>query len=303
MKKTSETIVFFGSGPVAAGSLDFLSGHFSIEAVITKSVPAHHKESAPVETLAEQKGLPLFFANTKVELDELIQKQSFSSRLGIIVDFGVIVSQQTIDAFELGILNSHFSLLPEWRGADPITFAVLSGQKKTGVSLMLIEPTLDTGKLLAQRSLTINNGETTPSLTRRFIEFSNQLLLEYVPQYLANSLTPRSQPHPDRATYSRKLTKQDGLIDWEKSADQIEREIRAFLGWPGSYSELAGKKVTVTKAHVVNEAGTPGTTTVKDKQLIVYCGEKALVIDTLKPDGKRDMNAQDFIAGHKHLLG
>src|SRR5438045_3687175 len=144
MKKTSKTIAFFGSGPVAADSLIFLAEYFEIEVVVTKPVPAHHKVKAPVEEVARAKNLKLLFANNRSGLDKLIQEKPFKSELGIIVDFGVIVSQKVIDAFKLGIINSHFSLLPRWRGADPITFAILEGDAKTGVSLMLIDEQLDT---------------------------------------------------------------------------------------------------------------------------------------------------------------
>ncbi len=298
----SKTVVFFGSGPVAAKSLDFISDHFPVEAVITKAKAPHHKEPAPVEELAKQKGLNLLFANTKAELDTLIADSRFSSPLGIIVDYGVIVSQQTIDAFELGIVNSHFSLLPQWRGADPITFSLLSGQAKTGVSIMLIEPSLDTGKLLTQKSLAIKDDVTISSLTNELIELSNQLLQDYLPRYMDGELKPHAQPHPDRATYSRKLTKQDGEIDWHKSAAELEREVRAFLGWPGSYTELAGKKVTITKARVIDEPGEAGKTFVKDKSLGVYCGEQALIIESLKPEGKNEMSGWSFVAGHKDKL-
>lgn len=309
-KTSGKSLVFLGSGPVAAASLDALSDHFEIEAVITKTVPAHHKAPAPVETLATAKNLPILFANTKDELDTLVAKQNFKSRLGVIVDYGVIVSQQTIDRFELGIINSHFSLLPEWRGADPITFSVLSGQAKTGVSLMLIEPTLDTGKLLVQKSLPIGPDATTPELTDQLVALSNTLLLEYLPAYLAGNVKLRTQSHPDRATYSRKLTKEDGRIDWSKPANIIEREIRAFTGWPGSFTELAGKKVIITKAHAVpsnNPDLKPGDTEVithgkKVIALTVQCGSGYLCIEQLKPEGKKEMTSQSFVAGHKHLL-
>lgn len=300
MTKTSKTIVFFGSGPVAAKSLDFLSKHFSIETVITKAVPEHHNEVAPVEELAKQKNLPISYANTKSELDELIVNASFESRVGIIVDYGVIVSQRTIDAFPLGIVNSHFSLLPEWRGADPITFSILSGQKKTGVSLMLIEPALDTGKLITTKSLTIAEDETTPTLTNRLIELSNELLAEYLPQYIDGKVKPRAQPHPDRATYSRKLTKQDSIIDWKKSADEIEREIRAFIEWPKSRATIHNTEVIITKAHVEHDSGAPGEVKVSSdrKTLFVGCGKDSLAIDLLKPAGKKEMNAVSFINGY-----
>lgn len=310
MKKTSETIVFFGSGPVAAKSLDALSDAFDIEAVITKSVPAHHKELAPVEELARKKKLNILFANTKTDLNELIDTQNLSSRFGVVVDYGVIISEHVIKSFELGILNSHFSLLPEWRGADPITFSVLSGQSKTGVSLMLIDPTLDTGKILVQKSLPIGASTTTPSLTQELIDLSNKLLVEYIPKYLDGSVKPRSQPHPERATYSRKLTKEDGRIDWNKPAEQIEREIRAFQGWPGSYTTLAGKEVTITSAHAV-PANTPGakpgdieviTEGKTFVALVVHCAKGYLCIDSLKPAGKKEMSSSAFVAGHRDKL-
>ncbi len=299
MTKISKTIVFFGSGPVAAKSLDFLCSHFTVEAVITKATPLHHKGEAPTEELAKAKKLPLLFANTKDELDTLIVEQFFQSSVGLIVDYGVIVSQQTISSFPLGIINSHFSLLPQWRGADPITFAILSGQPKTGVSLMLIEPELDTGKLLAQKSLPISPNDTTPSLTTKLIDLSNKLLLECLPKYLKSQTTLRNQPHPNRATYSRKLTKDDGLIDWTKPAMHIEREIRAFLDWPKSRTSIAGKEVIITRAHIVEAAGTPGTVDTTKKQLIIYCGQQALQIDQLKPAGKAEMSGPSFLHGYR----
>src|SRR5687768_10593623 len=132
MNKKSEPIVFFGSGPVAAESLRLLAQDFTIEAVITKPRAAHHKGDVPVLTLAESLGLPTETAYDKKSLDKLFETKAFKSRLGVLVDFGIIVSQAVIDYFPFGIVNSHFSLLPEWRGADPITFSILSGQKETG---------------------------------------------------------------------------------------------------------------------------------------------------------------------------
>ncbi len=124
------------------------------------------------------------------------------------------MSQRVIDAFPLGIINSHFSLLPHLRGADPITWSIANGDEKTGVSLMLVDTGLDTGKLITSRSLALDGTETTPSLTDKLITLSDELLQEYIPRYLAGDVSPRAQPHPDRATYARKLTKDDGRIDW-----------------------------------------------------------------------------------------
>lgn len=298
---TDTSIVFMGSGPVAAASLAFLCEHFAVESVITKSKPPHHSATAPVEDIARSRKLPIQFANSKQELDDLLTTKVFQSALAVVVDYGVIVSKMAIESFPLGIVNSHFSLLPQWRGADPITFAILSGQPKTGVSLMCIEPTLDTGKIIVQRQLSIKPTDTTPVLTERLIELSNQLLLEYLPKYASGLIKPRQQSHPDRATYSRKLTKQDGIIDWQKPAEQLEREIRAFNGWPSSRTVLLNKDVIITQAHVVPSTHSkPGDIEViKDLGiLLVSCGSGSLCIDRLKPAGKRDMSTKEFIAGY-----
>jgi methionyl-tRNA formyltransferase len=307
MKKTSKTIVFFGSGPVAAASLAALADHFEIEAVITKPVPPHHREPAPVETLATKRGLAIYFASSKSALDTLIDNQAFSSQLGVIVDFGVIVSQATIDSFELGIINAHFSLLPRWRGADPISFAILGGDEKTGVSLMLIEPSLDTGKILVQKSLPIAANDTTPTLTNKLIALSNELLVTYIPLHVEGKTKPRSQPHPDRATFSRKLTKEDGVLDWHKPAVELEREIRAFADWPKSRTVLAGKEVIITSAHATPTMGAqdrPGDITVvpETKEVGIATSNGTLWIDRLKPAGKKEMTAAAFLAGYGHLF-
>lgn len=306
MKNTSETIVFFGSGPVAAKSLELLAKNFKIEAVITKPRPPHHKGDVPVLTIAEKLNLPVQTATNKQELDKLVGKNTLRSELAILIDFGIIVSRDVINYFPLGIINSHFSLLPLWRGADPITFSVLSGDTKTGVSLMLIDEGMDTGKLLTQKTFHLPKDITTPGLTEELIHLSDQLLSEYVPRYVRGDIKPHNQPHADRATYSRKLTKADGMIDWNKSAREIEREIRAFAGWPGSRTTLFGKDVILTQAYTVPStppAAKPGDTSIikEARTLTVTTSDGSLLIQKLKPAGKREMTSKEFITGLKNL--
>jgi len=304
MKKMSEAIVFFGSGPVAAESLRLLERNFQIEAVVTKPRPAHHAGDVPVLSLASELGLPVKTAENKQQLDELFADKPFKSRLGVLIDFGIIVSQAVIDYFPLGIINSHFSVLPEWRGADPITFSILSGQKTTGVSLMFLVAKMDEGNLLGYGEQPITDDMTTPVLTSKLILLSDALLQHDLPKLFrgetkdgaAQSITGR------HVSYSRKLTKEDGRIDWTKPAEQLEREVRAFLGWPKSRTSFGSLEVVITKAHVVDTSGTPGKTIVADKQPAIYCGQKALVIDTLKPAGKQEMTGEAFLAGYKSIF-
>jgi methionyl-tRNA formyltransferase len=305
MTKISEPVVFFGSGPVAAESLSLLAQSFTIEAVVTKPRAPHHRGDVPVLRVAEELGLPVYTAAKRRELDELIATHSFQSRLGILIDFGIIISQQVIDAFPLGIVNSHFSLLPEWRGADPITFAILSGQKETGVSLMMLVQAMDEGPILSYSPYTIPDGMTTPELTADLIQLSYHQLVAIIPKYLAGEIQPMPQGKQEivkEASYSRKLTKEDSILDWTKSADRLEREIRAFAEWPKSHAILGSIPVIITRAHVVHESGTAGTTTTLDKLPVVFCGKDALVIDRLKPAGKKGMTGEAFLAGYKRLF-
>ncbi len=300
MTKTSKTLIFFGNGPVGLASLEALSINFEIEAVVTKPDPMSSRNPALVADFARKQGYNLHQPESKQALDELIASKPFTSEVGVIVDYGIIVSQKVIDYFPKGIVNSHFSLLPEWRGADPITFALLSGQSLTGVSLMLINATLDTGKLLAQAEYNIDGDENILTLTENLVELSNKTLEEILPKYFADEIVPFDQDTSVEATYSRKLTKADGLIDWTKSAEEISREVRAFLGWPGSQANLGGKDVTITEVKLLGDSGKPSKPfTISKSQFGVYCGNGALEIFKLKPAGKSEMTAQAFLAGNK----
>lgn len=302
MKKISKPIVFFGSGPVAAKSLASLMQDFEIEAVITKPRPAHHKGDVPVLELCEKANLPIFTAEDRKTLDELFSAKKFVSDLAVLVDFGIIVSQKVIDSFPLGIINSHFSLLPAWRGADPITFSILHGDQETGVSLMLLVEAMDEGPLLAQATYPLRADITTPELTEELIELSSKMLSEIIPLYLKGQAHPMPQDPSRLASYSRRLSKQDGIIEWSKSAVVLEREIRAFAGWPKSRATVGGMEAIVTKAHVINKTGTPGRTAVIDGQPVVYCGEKALLLESIKPANKKQMSGTAFLAGYKKMF-
>jgi len=291
MNNTPISIVFFGTGPVAADSLRSLIKNFHIELIITKAPSPHHKGPAPVEELAKTSKLPLAFASNKTELDQLFSHAKFQSRLGIIVDYGVIVSPKVINGFPLGIINSHFSLLPEWRGADPITFAILKGHPTTGVSLMLVAPQLDTGDLIVQEPLDIDPADTTPSLTQKLVNLSNQLLAKYIPLYLSGQAKPYPQDNSKHATYSRRLTKADSQLNpTTMTATECERHVRAFLDFPKSKLTLLGIPCTITAAHV---ADSPQTSL--DPKCI---DGKYLVIDQLIPANSKPMTTKDFLNGH-----
>lgn len=302
-----DSIVFFGSGPVAAESLRLLVQDFTIEAVVTKPRPPHHKGDVPVVSLCEELNLKFHTAANKTELDQLFTTASFKSQVAVLIDFGIIVSKLVINYFPKGIVNSHFSLLPEWRGADPITFALLSGQQQTGVSLMLLVEAMDEGPLLSQAIYDIAPKTDILQMTQDLIKLSHSSLASILPLYLKGEVDAAPQESVTLAasqnpTYSRKLTKNDGRIDWQKPAEQLDREIRAFLGWPGSRTAVGDIQVIITKAHVVDQAHAPGSVRVSKDSLVIGCKLKSLGIDEIKPVGKQVMPIRAFLAGYGSRL-
>jgi methionyl-tRNA formyltransferase len=255
--------------------------------------------------LAEELNLPIYTVENRKDLNLLFEEARFESRLGILIDFGIIISQDVINYFPMGIINSHFSVLPQWRGADPITFSILSGQEHTGVSIMLLTAGMDEGPLLGYGEYDLPADITTPGLTEDLISLSDALLQHDVPRYMAGESHGVPQDITGReVSYSRKLTKEDGILDFSKPATVLEREIRAFIEWPKSRATLGDIDVVVTKAHVIQESGKPGTVAIINKQPVVYCSENALALDTLKPAGKKEMTGQAFLAGYKsHIVG
>ncbi len=306
------SIVFFGSGPVAAASLELLADSFIIEAVVTKPRPPHHHGSVPILEVAEAHAFRIIEVSSKKEVSDKITAGQFESDVAILIDFGIIVSQDVIDAFPFGIVNSHFSLLPEWRGADPITFAILSGQERTGVSLMLLVEAMDEGPIIAFGVQELDSSFTTPRLTEKLVQLSYTLLRDELPRYLEQqNAIPQSElpnlitdfEYPSAPTYSRKLTKEDGILDFNKPAEALEREIRAYSEWPKSRCNIGDHAVIITEAAVVQMGkATPGKLMPERKRLFIGTGEAWLEILRLKPAGKPEMSAEAFLAGYGDKL-
>jgi methionyl-tRNA formyltransferase len=273
MKKTSKKIVFFGNEKLATGIP-------TAKPIIRNAVVAAGFE-------IEQ--------HITGKLSELLPHEA---QLAVLAAYGHIIPGSVLEQFPLGIINVHPSLLPLFRGPTPVEQAILDGVTTTGVSIMRLTAGMDEGPVYKQKSVRLTGKESKAQLATQLQKLGSELLVEVLPEIAAGTLNPRQQPHPDRATYSQLLVKEDGHIDWQKSAQQIEREVRAFAGWPGSRTVIAGKEVIIIAAEVDNAEGAAGTTAVRDKALIVFCGQGSLVIKRLKPAGKSEMTAQAFLAGY-----
>ena len=299
----SKKILFFGSGPVAAASLEKLISHTDISLVVTKRKALRFKGTPPVELVANDHYMKLSFADNKTELEELILGMAEKFDLGIVLDYGVIITEKTIQSFPLGIINSHFSLLPEWRGADPITFSLLSGQVETGVSLMQIDSGLDTGKLFETSKISISSIDTNPSLTEKLIDLSDGLLQKNIPLILNETATKFPQDTNQLTTFSKKIMKEDGLLNFNKPASVLEREIRAFKGWPRSYMKLGELDVIIEEATISDVPVALGKITIDEQDhIIIGTVRGSLKINKLMPFGKNVMSSKDFLNGYRNRL-
>lgn len=291
------SLVFFGTGPVAAKSLEKLAGEFDIELVITKPRKKHHKYPAPVEELAKTKDYKISFAGSTQEIMENLKTIKPASEIGVVIDFGLIISFDVIDYFRYGIINSHFSLLPKWRGADPITHAILNGDKLTGVSLMKIVEKLDEGPLIIQKSLQIDKKDNQITLTEKLVGLSNELLAEYLPKYIDGKAELKPQP-TEPPSYSKKVSKDDGIINWNKPAESLEREIRAYAGWPRSRARIKSVDCIILEADIVETNMDPEEIRKEKDLLLIGCSTGSLLIKKLQPAGKKPMSASEFIRGY-----
>lgn len=217
---------------------------------------------------------------------------------GVLASFGRIIKDEVIDAFPRGIINIHPSLLPLYRGTTPIESAILGGDTMTGVSVMALASKMDAGNIYASEEHELYGHESKQEIYDALSTKGAGLLIEALPSILdgSNQGVPQDD---DEATFTKMITKGDGWINWNLPATVIERQIRAFAGWPGSRTELGNYELTITQAKVVDESGEPGDYRVEDNELVVTCHEGALLIEKLKPAGKSEMPTGAFLAGNQ----
>lgn len=232
---------------------------------------------------------------------------SYEADVAVVVAYGRILPPEYLSAPRRGCINVHFSLLPLYRGAAPANWAIINGEKKTGVTTMFIEEELDSGPILMQRETLIGESETAPQLMHRLSEVGAELLSETLSQL--DVITPRPQ-HDRDATFAPLLTKTHGLIEWSNSAVTIERCVRGFQPWPNAYSFYKSHRLIVWRASV--QAAPPGEEARNDGEvivahgddLIVKCGEgTALRLLEVQPEAKRRMTVRDFLNGTHLQIG
>jgi methionyl-tRNA formyltransferase len=289
MKKS---LVFFGTEQFSVASLEALyRAGYKVACVVTKPDSKRGRgqeiSEPPVKALAASRGSRVLQPHKLVEVrDELA---GMGAELGVLVAYGKIVPRSIIDLFPLGIINVHPSLLPKYRGPSPIESAILNGDRQTGVSLMRLTAKMDAGPVYAQKTLSLDHPNRM-ELYEQLADIGARLLVDNLHLIIEEKLQPRPQ-NDSQATYTKLISKQDGLLDLSKSAGELERQIRAYAGWPRSRTAVFGSEIIITKARI---AAGP-----EDGGLIIKCGEGYLeILELIAPSG-RLMSGDSYRRGYQ----
>jgi methionyl-tRNA formyltransferase len=303
-------IIFMGTPESAVPSLDRLlqDGHEIVVVWTQPDKPAGRHEkmhSSPVKDFAIARGLKVEQPQ-KIKTDEAKDLfASYDAEVAVVVAYGRILPPEFLCAPRRGCINVHFSLLPLYRGAAPANWAIVNGEKKTGVTTMFIEEELDSGPILLQRETLIGETETTPELMQRLAIIGADLLSETLAQL--DAITPRPQRDRD-ATFAPLLQKTDGAIDWSNPAATLERCVRGFQPWPNAYTHHNSHRLIIWRADVAENpppGALPGEIVIAHgDDLVVKCGdETALRVIEVQPEARRRMSVRDFLNGSHLKIG
>lgn len=297
-----------GTPEFAIPSLQALIGSFDVTGVFTQpDRPAGRGRQLtppPVKRLALEHDLPLQQPEALKSDAAFNSLRDWSPDAVVVAAYGQILPPRILELPPLGCINVHASLLPRWRGAAPVQAAILHGDEQTGVTLMKMDPGLDTGPILAQRRTSIGPRETGGQLSQRLAQLGAELLLEALPAYAEGRIEPVPQDG-SQATKAPLLRKRDGALDFGYPAARLERKVRAYDPWPGTYFHWNGLRIAVLAASVT--AGdadlTPGTALNHDGRPAVQTAAGALVLDEVQPAGKRPMSGASFLNGAQDFPG
>jgi methionyl-tRNA formyltransferase len=299
-------IVFMGTPALAVPSLEACQALGDVVAVVTQPDRprdrGHSVQASPVKEAALTSGLTVLQPARLKGTDFASTLAALRPEVAVVTAYGRILPEAVLAVPARGCLNVHASLLPRWRGAAPIQWAIAEGDSVTGVCLMQMEAGLDTGPVLDVRREAILDEDTAETLGRRLARLAGQLLYEALPRYLEGVLLAVPQPEVG-VTLARLVEKNDGWLDFAMPAEVLERRMRAFTPWPGAWTTLEGHVLKVHSAQVGTGQGAPGTVLSTEAALEVACQESSLLVLEVQPEGKRRMGVQDFLRGHRLETG
>ena len=307
MQKTK--IIFIGTAEFGLPAFEGLTRdeNFEIVLVITQpDKPIGRKQvvtSSPIKIAAEKKDITILQPEHIIDIKEKISL--LKPDVIIVAAYAQLIPEEILNLPKHGCLNLHASLLPKYRGSAIIQAAILNGDEKTGLTIIKMDKGLDTGPILAQTAINIDNNDTAETLYDKLSAMGADFMLETVKKYLAGKITPKIQDS-SQASYVKEITKSDGLINWSKPATDIEKFIRAMNSWPMAWTWQDGKQIKIISAQnqpIEINSYKPGKTFKYNNGLAVQCGKDALIIKKLQLEGKNALESEEFLRGHKDFIG
>ena len=301
-------IVYMGTPDFAVEPLEaIIKAGYEVTAVVTQ--PDKQKgrgkevKMTPVKECALRHGIPVFQPVKIKEPEAVAELEKYQADLFVVAAFGQLLSEEILNMPEYGCINIHASLLPAYRGAAPIQWAVLNGEKESGVTIMQMDKGLDTGDMLLKRSVELSPKETGDSLHDKLMHLGAELIVEALSKLEKGELVPEKQKD-ELSSYAKKLTKAMGQIDWSKDAVSLERWIRGLNSWPSAYTIFGGKTLKIWEAQVAEENGAqkaePGqVVSVSRESFTVACGQGELQILSLQLEGKKRVSTREFLLGYQ----
>lgn len=313
-------IVFFGTPEFAVPSLaalatarDASGSLLKPVAVVTQPPQAVGRHAtltpSPIAKLARTLKIPLAEPESIKSPDFVEWLRGQKPDVAVLVAYGKILPESVLSIPRLGFVNVHPSLLPAYRGASPVAGALLAGESQTGVTIMQLDKEMDHGPILVQQKVAIPAGATTGSLSTTLAELGASMLTKILPDFVSGRVQPTQQDHA-RATFTKLLKRSDGEIDWPKSAQHIERLVRAYSPWPGTFTCLGDKRLKILQASIARDTNSrttsetitkPGAILIDRDQLLIQAGGGLLRVERLQLAGKKAQTAAEFIRGHAGL--
>ena len=293
-----------GSPDFAVPSLRLLHENFNVCGVVTqpdrRAGRGRGLKPPPVKAAALELGLPVIQPEKLRNEEAFVQLSEWAPDLIVVAAYGQLLRKNVLELPEFGCINVHASLLPRWRGASPIQAVIAHGDPKTGISIMQMEAGLDTGPVLSQKAVNILPSETAGELEERLAVLGASLLVETLPDWFSGNLQVLEQ-EDEKATYAPLLKKEDGKLDLNLSAAELERKVRANNPWPGSFIEYEGNNLKVHKAHVLSSSNPViGKREILDGNPVLGTCQGWLVLDTVQPAGKNAMDGKVFLNGARN---
>ncbi len=304
-------LVFMGTPDFAVPTLRGLIDHpdFRVVGVVTQpDRPAgrgRKLQPSPVKVIAQQAGIPIFQPKTLRTPEAVAHLRDWQPEIIVVAAFGQILRPEVLDLPPHGCVNVHASLLPRWRGAAPIQAAIRAGDTESGVTIMVMDAGLDTGPILSQRAIPLDRRETGQSLHDKLTVLGGHLLLETLPGYLTGAITPQPQPDdPSLVTYAPLIKKEEGHINWSMSATAIDRLVRAFTPWPGTYTFWENRLIKIIAGEAREGTATPGqVTALGSDRIAIGTGDGLFAPFELQLAGKKALPVTAFLRGNASIIG